>query len=481
MAQYTYTFSEPAGTSLLVTTSDTLVDVPLSNGTTAQGFPITGLSGTYRGEAITGLYGLGGQEQYFNNIFFDNTIFPENNQGYEGSTFGIDVRGIALSTASGVYNVYAVNGSFFTTDTNLNIEPATLQFTNAPCYATGTLIRTDGGEVAVEHLAVGDVVVTAAGEHRPIRWIGHRRLDCSRHPRPETVWPVRIRAGAFGKGLPTRDLWLSPDHAVRVSVLDAVLIPVKHLINDATIAQVEAETVTYWHVELDSHDILLAEGLPAESFLDTGVRACFENGAEHTVLHPDFTPLTLDDFCLPLVQEGVIVDAVRTRLLARAAASGWTFTAEDDLHALVDGVVVRPRWDGAIARFAIPAEAREVRLVSRSFVPERIDVTTRDGRRLGVPLRGLSAIDGAGIVRSLPIDHASLAEGYSFVQDHEGDRWRWTDGNAVVPAALWAGTTGDVILTVETAPDRGTLRAWLAPEPIAPAAPGEDALSRDAG
>ena len=333
-----------------------------------------------------------------------------------------------------------------------------------PCYATGTRILTERGEVEVERLAVGDLVMTASGAHRPIRWIGHRILDCSRHPRPETVWPVRVLAGAFGEGLPRRDLWLSPDHAVRVAVLDEVLIPIKHLVNDATIAQVETESVTYWHVELDSHDILLAEGLPAESFLDTGVRACFENAGAFITLHPDFTPLTLDDFCLPLVQEGVIVDAVRSRLLARAAALGWSFTAEDDLHVLADGVVVRPERDGATARFAIPATARAVRLVSRSFVPERIDVTTRDGRRLGVPLRGLSATGPDGVVRSLTLDHPLLSKGYSFVQEQDGESWRWTNGDALVPAALWAGLTGEVVLTVETVPDRGTVRAWQAPE-----------------
>ena len=333
----------------------------------------------------------------------------------------------------------------------------------APCYAAGTSILIERGEVAVEHLAVGDRVVTASGALRPIRWIGHRRVDLARHPRPETVRPVRVLAGAFGDGLPKRDLWLSPDHAVRVQVLDEVLIPVKHLVNDATIAQVEADTVTYWHVELDSHDILLAEGLPAESFLDTGVRACFENAGAFQVLHPDFTPLSLDDFCLPLVQEGVIVDAVRSRLLARAASLGWGFTAEDDLHVVADGVVVRPEREGATARFTLPAEARAVRLVSRSFVPERIDVTTRDGRRLGVPLRSVSVIDGLGLVRSLPIDHPLLSQGFSFVQQEAGENWRWTDGNAVVPAALWAGATGAVALVIETAPERGTMRAWQAP------------------
>ncbi|TGD96202.1 hypothetical protein EU555_24940 [Methylobacterium nonmethylotrophicum] len=247
---------------------------------------------------------------------------------------------------------------------------------------------------------------------------------------------------------------------MRVTVLDDVLIPVKHLLNDATVAQVPVDQVTYWHVELDSHDILLAEGLPAESFLDTGVRAGFENGPAHMVLHPDFSPLSLDDFCLPLVQDGPIVDAVRTRLIARAMALGWRLTSEDDLHVLADGVAIRPERDGALARFRLPAGARDVRLVSRSFVPERVRVGAGDGRRLGVPVRGVAVIDGHGVTRALPIDSGLLEAGFSFVQDGE---WRWTTGDAILPAVLWAGCTGSVTLTVETAPDRGTLHAWLAP------------------
>ena len=336
--------------------------------------------------------------------------------------------------------------------------------TYIPCFASGTRILTVQGEVKVEDLNVGDLVVTAAGELRPIRWIGYRHLDCARHPDPTAVLPLRDLANAFGTHLPKRDLYLSPDHAIRVSVLDEVLIPVKHLINDATIAQVDATNVTYWHVELDSHDILMAEGLPTESFLDTGVRAGFENGADHMALHPDFTPLTLDSFCRPLVQGGPIVDAVRTRLLARAEAIGWTITDENDLHVLADGIVIRPELDGAIARFTLPSDAGEVQLVSRSFVPERVRVGAGDGRRLGVPLRGLSVVDANDTAFRLPIDSDLLTTGFSHVQNSKAGLWRWTTGVAVLPNALWAGYKGTTTLVVETAPDQGALQAWVAPE-----------------
>ena len=123
----------------------------------------------------------------------------------------------------------------------------------------------------MEDLREGDLVPTVLGHgSTPIVWIGHRHVDCSRHPKPETVWPVRIRAGAFGPLCPSRDLWLSPDHALYV--LD-VLIPVKYLVNGHSIARVPVDAITYYHIELPQHDVVLAEGLPVESYLDVGDEA----------------------------------------------------------------------------------------------------------------------------------------------------------------------------------------------------------------
>jgi hypothetical protein len=125
-----------------------------------------------------------------------------------------------------------------------------------PCFAEGTLIRTIRGDVPVEGLKEGDLVPTElGGTAAPVVWIGRRTVDCARHPEPRKVWPVRVRPGAFGPGRPARDLWLSPDHAV---FFEGVLIPVKYLINGAAIAQVPVDRVTYYHVELPRHDVILA-------------------------------------------------------------------------------------------------------------------------------------------------------------------------------------------------------------------------------
>ncbi len=147
-------------------------------------------------------------------------------------------------------------------------------FTGAlACFAEGTRILGEDGEVPVEQVAVGDWVPgQVSGQRRRVRWVGRRTVDVSNHPRPWDVAPVRIRAGALAAGQPARDLLLSPDHAVLVR---GVLIPVRYLLNGATIVQQRVARITYWHLELDAHDVLLAEGMPCESFLDTGNRGTF--------------------------------------------------------------------------------------------------------------------------------------------------------------------------------------------------------------
>jgi len=145
------------------------------------------------------------------------------------------------------------------------------------CFAAGTRIATPTGERAVESLRAGDRVRRASRGTAPVVWLGHRRIDCRRHPRPHEVWPVRIAPHAFGRDRPRRELLLSPDHAVHVR---GVLLPVRYLVNSASIAQIAVDAIDYWHLELPAHAVILAEGLGCESYLDTGNRSAFDSGCE---------------------------------------------------------------------------------------------------------------------------------------------------------------------------------------------------------
>jgi hypothetical protein len=185
------------------------------------------------------------------------------------------------------------------------------------CFAEGTRIETACGSTAVELLSPGDLLRTQIGGGlSPITWIGRRKIDTRRHPKPETVWPVRIAANAFDDGTPMRDLYLSPDHAV---YLDGVLIPVKYLINNTTIAQVAWHSVTYYHVELPCHDVVHTEGLPTETYLDVGDHSNFEQEGRVLRLHPEFAlRLWEAKGCAELVVAGPVVQLWRENLRVRA-------------------------------------------------------------------------------------------------------------------------------------------------------------------
>ena len=213
-----------------------------------------------------------------------------------------------------------------------NTDGTVFEVTNAgfvTCYRRGTHIATPAGERAVESLTEGDLVLTASGETRPIVWIGHRRVNCRRWDAPEKVWPVRVLAGAFGGGFRHRDLFLSPDHSVFVG---DVLIPIRHLINGDSIAQMPMEEVVYYHVELARHDLLLAEGLPAESYLDTGDRFAFDNGGPVARRPVDIALLWESAGCAPLLVSGRSLRNAQLRVNAIAARAGIAHLASSPSH-----------------------------------------------------------------------------------------------------------------------------------------------------
>ena len=182
-----------------------------------------------------------------------------------------------------------------------------------PCYCPGTLIMTERGEVAVERLAIGDVVVTAAGMLEPIRWIGRRSYAGAFIAGRHLMLPVCIRANAFADGVPHTDLSVSPGHAV---LLDGQLVPAWRLVNGVSVVQADAvDEVTYIHLELGRHDILFANGALAESFLDDGCRGQFHNAAEFDVRHPGAPPMRP---LAPRLEDGFALQCLQGRVAARA-------------------------------------------------------------------------------------------------------------------------------------------------------------------
>ena len=166
------------------------------------------------------------------------------------------------------------------------------------CFGRGTLILTAYGEVPVENLAIGQLVMTTNGA-LPVKWIGRRTIkknaSASWHP---SVMPVRVARFAIDDQTPRRDLYLSQGHSL---FIDGFLIPVKHLVNECSITfdhhVKTSETIEYFCVELDTHEVIFAEGAAAESFRYSGWGIAWDNlgeyqdlyGREHKVM-PAFAP-----------------------------------------------------------------------------------------------------------------------------------------------------------------------------------------------
>jgi hypothetical protein len=285
------------------------------------------------------LSGLGTTVVNFGSIVFDtgaDWFIAGNTSGLAGTISGfaqddtIEITGITVtgSSYSGGILTLTDNGPVVATLDLPGTFMAASQFLVTPvnggedvtlsCFRAGTRIGTTRGDVPVEQLQVGDQVVPLlGGKIEPIVWIGRRRINCMRHPNPKQVWPVRVAIDAFGSDQPHRDLFLSPDHAVFV---DDVLIPIKHLINGTTITQVPVDEVTYFHIELSRHDVVLAQGLPAESYLDAGDRANFANDGGLARLFPDFSAGMWEAYgCAPLIVRGPTLDTVRRWVNARSA------------------------------------------------------------------------------------------------------------------------------------------------------------------
>ena len=329
---------------------------------------------------------------------------------------------------------------------NIDLNLAESSLFVAACYLAGTRIAAERGDVRVEDLVIGNLVQAQGAGLTPIKWIGHRRIDCRRHPKPRNVWPVRVCPDAFGLGMPHRDLFLSPDHAV---FIDGVLIPIKYLINGKTVVQEPRDTVRYFHIELAQHDILSAEGLPCESFLDTGNRADFDNGGPVMRMHPEFALRVWEaDGCAPLVIYGAELEAARSFLLDRAAQLGHAATHDPDLRLIVAGRELRPETRGRIRRFHLPRAASGIRLVSRSAVPAEVHDDSTDHRQLGVAVSRM--IYGG---KAIPLTDPRLSSGWHDVEHGSDDVvWRWTDGDAAL--ALPGGKVLDIEVAI-------TERYWL--------------------
>jgi hypothetical protein len=201
------------------------------------------------------------------------------------------------------------------------------------CFLRGTRISTLAGERRVEDLSIGDLVPTVFGGARPIEWIGRfrrTRRDLSK-PWVKAARPVWIARSALAPGIPSADLFVTQGHAL---LIDGLLIPAGSLVNDATISLYAADEhreLEFFHVKLEGHDVIYAEGAPCESLLR--VDETMSNFSSYVRKFG----MAQDQYCAPVVCNGrrsvfatkvrrllspwrgpQQLDLIRTRLKARA-------------------------------------------------------------------------------------------------------------------------------------------------------------------
>lgn len=300
------------------------------------------------------------------------------------------------------------------------------------CYAAGTTLLTEAGEVPVEALRVGMRLITLEGESQPVIWIGERHLTLDPlDPEDEPYQPVCIAAEALAPGVPRRDLLLSPDHALAFRTGEGwVLVPARFLLNGLTITRARLREVRYFHVELPRHGVVFAEGAMAETYFDTGNRGDF-TAFDIASGHPGFGRRDPALAWAPLLMGGSALTRLRRRLYARARLLGWRPRREGALW-LEMGERIEPpqRREGERYRFLLPPRLTEVVLASTAMVPLEEDPEALDLRLLGAQVR---AVVAGGV--PLPLHSEAFGPGFHRLEEGGGGCWRWSDGRGVLRLA----------------------------------------------
>jgi hypothetical protein len=239
-------------------------------------------------------------------------------KGASGDTLSYDANTKILTVSNGSHVEETIRLSGNYTQGEFHISAGNTDIITI-CFMAGTKIATPDGSVAVEVLQRGDLVLTTDGRAVPVSWLGRQTVSTV-FGDPLRVLPIRIKASAIGENVPSRDLLLSPDHAI---LIDGALIQAGALVNGTSVVREEdvPQTFTYYHVEVDDHALILAENTPVETFVDNVERLAFDNWAEHQALYPEGKSITELPYPRAKAHRQVPVN-IRAKLAERAQVIG---------------------------------------------------------------------------------------------------------------------------------------------------------------
>lgn len=211
----------------------------------------------------------------------------------------VQLNGDGTINVVGDGDVEEVNFTYTVESSDGQTDTGFVTLNSIPCFVRGSRILCERGEIPVEHLRVGDLLMTRDDGLQPLRWVGHRQVAGT-----GAYAPIRILSGTFGDH---GELWLSPLH--RVLIRDSlaellfgereVLVAAKDLVNDRSVRRVEVESVDYFHLLFDRHQVIVSEGLPTESFLPgPQIKNSFEAEVleEICTLFPEIDPETAEGY-----------------------------------------------------------------------------------------------------------------------------------------------------------------------------------------
>lgn len=348
---------------------------------------------------------------------------------------------------------YEVNGVGPLT---INSEDGTIRMaaklSAATCFLPGTLIRTPSGERPVEDIKSGDEVFTYKNGQelkRSVVWVGHSHAF-SNESKPDDIsnYPVRILKDAISDGVPYKDLLITAEHCLS---FDGKFIPARMLVNGRSIFYDKSITsYDYYHIEMEEHAVIVADGIFTESYLDTGNRRSFRETGK-VVSFPVSRNLTWNDAALPLDVSREFAEPLFNDIMLRAEQAGLPLQEkekelvyESDMCLLTDtGLILkRVRENNGHVIFMVPDGVKAVRIVSSSSRPSDIVGPFVDDRRYFGVAVGKIVISEGGKVREIR-DHFINADLDGWLTK-EWEDTRWTSGNAIL--SLGERSQGNVAL-----------------------------------